>query len=88
VKSRTTGRFRKAFQELPRPIQERAQQAYRLLRKNPRHPSLHFKKVHPIEPIYSARITTGYRAVGLLVEDEVIWYWIGSHAEYERLLRA
>lgn len=35
--------------------------------------SLHFKKVHPIEPIYSARITAGYRAVGLLVEDEVIW---------------
>jgi hypothetical protein len=35
--------------------------------------SLHFKKVHPKEQIYTATITAGNRAVGLLVEDEVIW---------------
>jgi hypothetical protein len=65
-----------------------AQKAYRLFRENPRHPSLQFKKVHNREPVYSVRVTVGYRAVGLLDNDEVAWFWIGSHAEYDRLLNS
>ena len=38
------------------------------------------------EPIYSVRVTLGYRALGLLQKDEIVWFWIGSHAEYDRLL--
>jgi hypothetical protein len=48
-------------------------------------PSLHFKKVHDRDPIYSARVTLGYRAVGLLEGDEITSFWIGPHAEYDRL---
>ena len=60
--------------------------AYRLFLENPRHPSLHFKKVHNRDPIYSARVTLGYRALGLLEDGDITWFWIGSHAEYDRVL--
>jgi hypothetical protein len=48
---------------------------------------LRFKKVHFSLPIYSVRIDLDWRAVGVLAGDEVVWFWIGSHADYERLLR-
>jgi hypothetical protein len=86
VKSRATPRFWTAYRELPREVQDAARKAYRLFNENPKHPGLQFKKVHGREPIYSVRVTVGYRAVGLLNDDEVTWFWIGSHAEYDRLL--
>src|ERR1700756_2318853 len=49
-------------------------------------PSLRFKPVHPTRPIYSVRIGPMYRAVGILESDEIVWYWIGSHADYDKLL--
>ncbi|PJH75031.1 MAG: hypothetical protein CO064_08830 [Anaerolineae bacterium CG_4_9_14_0_8_um_filter_58_9] len=84
--SHTTGRFRKALKQLPQQIQRQARQAYRLFKQNPYHPSLHFKQVHPTKPIYSARISLDYRAVGIREEDVVIWFWIGIHGEYEKLI--
>jgi len=87
VKSRTTRRFREALQSLPSDVRRRAQEAYRLFARDPGHPSLRFKKVHPSEPVYSVRITRQYRALGLLEADVVVWFWIGSHEEYERLIR-
>lgn len=54
---------------------------------NPRHPSVNFKRVDDEEPIYSVRVSDVYRALGILEGDTVIWYWIGGHDEYERLLR-
>src|SRR5687768_6654490 len=77
-----------AFGDLPEPAQDAARKAYRLFRENPNHPSLQFKKIHTREPIYSVRVTLGYRAVGLLEADEIIWFWIGSHADYDRLVKA
>jgi hypothetical protein len=71
---------------LPPEIRDLARKAYRLFRESPGHPSLHFKKVHDREPVYSVRVTLGYRAVGLLDDDDITWFWIGSHAEYDRLL--
>jgi len=65
-----------------------AQKAYRLFRENPKHPSLQFKKVHEREPVYSVRVTIAYRAVGLLDNDTITWFWIGSHADYDRLLKS
>jgi hypothetical protein len=71
---------------LPSQIREAAQKAYRLFRQDPRHPSLHFKRVHDRDPIYSVRVTLGYRALGLLENEEITWFWIGAHTEYDRLL--
>ena len=85
MKSRATPRFWAAYRELPPEIKEVARKAYGLFRDNPRHPSLQFKKVHE-DSIYSVRVTLGYRALGLLADEEVTWFWIGPHAEYDRLL--
>ena len=84
--SRTTARLRSTFADLEPDIKRQARRACRLFKQNPHDPTLHFKKVHPSEPIWSARIAGGYRAVGVRAEDEIVWYWIGSHADYDRLL--
>ncbi|MEG4228359.1 hypothetical protein QUA44_19175 [Microcoleus sp. N9_A2] len=86
MKSRTTAEFRKSFANLPKQVQDQTREAYRQFQENPSYPSLRFKKVHPELPIYSARISNNYRAVGQLDGDTVIWFWVGSHAEYDRLL--
>lgn len=86
MKSLTTTEFRKLFANLPKQVQEQTRAAYRQFKENPSHPSLRFKKVHPELPIYSARISKNYRAVGQLDGGTVIWFWVGSHAEYDRLL--
>ncbi len=86
MKSRTTSKFRKAFAALPPIIQNQARQAYRQFKQNPTYPSLRFKQVHTRLPIYSARISKDYRAVGQKEGDTIVWFWIGSHAEYDKLL--
>jgi hypothetical protein len=86
VRSRATPRFWAAYRELPPEIRELARKAYRLFRDDARHPSLQFKKVHDRDPIYSVRVTLGYRALGLLEDEEITWFWAGTHAGYDRLL--
>ena len=86
MKSSATPRFWAAYRKLPTDIQGLARKAYRLFASNPRHQSLRFKKVHGHEPIYSVRVALGYRAVGLLEGDDITWFWIGAHADYDRLL--
>jgi hypothetical protein len=54
--------------------------------QNPAHPSLRYKKVHSTLPIYSVRIDRDWRAVGTVYEGAMVWFWIGPHNEYERLL--
>ena len=68
-------------------MQDQARLAYRLFRDNPEHPSLRFKPVHPTRPIYSARVGLGYRALAVRDGEAVIWFWIGSHADYDHLLK-
>jgi hypothetical protein len=87
MRSHTTERFRARFDDLPARVQRQARGAYRLFQRDPFHPSLRFRLVHPTRPIYSARINGGYRAVGVRDDEEIVWFWIGPHAEYERLLR-
>ena len=84
--SHTTKRFREAFRLLPQTVKRQAREAYRLFRQNPHHPGLYFKQVHPSKPIYSVRISRDYRAVGIRDGDEMIWFWIGSHTDYDTLL--
>ena len=84
MNSSTTKSFRDAFQRLPEFVRHLAVQNYRLWRENPQHPSLHFKKVGNI--YWSIRIGLRYRALAIEVDGGFRWFWIGSHAEYERLI--
>lgn len=86
MKSYTTERFWKAFERLPEEIRRQARETYRLFTQNPHHPSLRFKQVHPTKFIYSVRISASYRAIGVRDADEIVWFWIGSHADYDKLL--
>jgi hypothetical protein len=87
VISRRTARFKKAFESLPADIQEAARIAYQQFRDEPTHPSLHLKQVHPSQPIYSARISLHYRALAVREGDTFVWFWIGSHSDYDRLIK-
>ena len=84
--SHTTRRFREALAGLPAHVQRQARAAYRLFANDPTHPSLRFKQVHDTRPIYSARVGLGYRALCVREGDDFIWFWVGSHAEYDRLV--
>ncbi len=87
MNSRTTKRFRILRDELPTSVQRQARHSWRLFRENSRHPGLHFKQVHSSPELWSARVGIGYRAVGVIEENTIIWFWIGSHADYDTLLR-
>lgn len=84
--SHTTERFRRAFKHLPWHVQHQAREAYKLFRHNPYHPSLRLKQVHPTRSIYSVRIGMSYRALGVRDGEEIIWFWVGSHGDYDKLL--
>ena len=87
MKSRATRNFWKFYGRLSRQEQQRARKAYQIWLQNPAAPSLRFKRVSTQTPIYSARVSEDYRVLGLLEGDTMIWYWIGPHDEYERLLK-
>jgi hypothetical protein len=84
MKSLTGSKFWNAYAALPPNIQQAAQKAYRIWRLNPHHPSLHFE---PKGKYWAIRVTQGYRALALQVPDGYLWFWIGPHDEYERILR-
>jgi hypothetical protein len=73
------------FDALPAQVQVHARQSYTLLRQNAAHPSLRFKPVKN-GAFRSVRVSAGYRAVGVPIPEGVRWFWIGSHADYDRLL--
>lgn len=87
MKSSVTKTFRKQLSELPASVQEQAAKAYALWKEDPYHPSLQFKRVSQRQLIYSARISLNYRVLDLLESDCIYWYWIGSHNEYNELLK-
>ena len=78
--------FVDCFRRLPNEIKNLARKNYQLWRANPSHPGLQFKRIHQTEPIYSVRVGRGYRAVGLLEQNTITWFWIGTHADYERII--
>ena len=86
MSSHLTEEFRQPFEKLPDRVQKKARKNYLLWKSNPGHPSLDFKRVHTRKPVYSVRIGTGWRALGLLEGDSIIWFWIGSHNAYENIL--
>lgn len=86
MRSFTTQRFRELYRQLPQPIRQQAREAYKRFIENPQHPGLQFKRVHTAQAIYSARVNIDYRVLGVLDGDEIVWFWIGTHAEYDKLL--
>jgi hypothetical protein len=83
--SEGTSEFWQLYRRLPLEIQNLARRNYGRWRKDPFHPSLHFKKVTGDN--WSIRLGLRYRALGKFTDDGVfLWEWIGSHAEYDRRL--
>ena len=78
----TESSFWELYDALPAPIQELADKNYKLLKANPRHPSLQLKKVGRY---WSVRVGLKYRAVAVEVEEGLLWFWIGTHAEYDKV---
>ncbi|NJK92385.1 MAG: hypothetical protein HC904_11435 [Blastochloris sp.] len=84
MKSSATSKFWKAYADLPAVIQQVSRKQYQLWLADPRHPSLQFKKVGPF---WSVRVTDDYRSLALLKEGTYYWFWIGTHAEYNQILK-
>jgi len=86
MQSRTTRQFWRSFSDLPSDAQQNAKRAYRLFQSNPAHPGLQFKKLEGEDNIYSVRVGLEYRALAVMRKDRIVWYWIGTHSEYDRLV--
>jgi hypothetical protein len=75
--------FWEAYTKLPEQIRNLADKNYALLKDNPEHPSLHLKKVGRF---WSVRIGLRHRALATEVDEGLLWFWIGSHADYDALI--
>jgi hypothetical protein len=78
-----TQEFWEAYKKLPTSIKQAADTAFALLKSNPRHPSIRLKKVGNL---WSARVGLAYRALAADSGDGLVWFWIGTHAEYDKLV--
>lgn len=77
----TSPSFWYLYEKLPPSIQELADKQYKLLKADPRHSSLRLKKVGKY---WSARVSLSHRAVAVEIDEGLLWFWIGTHAEYDR----
>jgi hypothetical protein len=77
-------RFWAAYDKLPTSVRKLADDNYHLLKRDPRHPSLHFKKVGNY---WSVRIGLRHRALAVETDGGYLWFWIGSHADYDRHIK-
>lgn len=83
MRHRANPKFWQSYGTLPELVQKHADDSFALLKQNPLHPSLHFKKVGRY---WSVRIGIHYRAVAVEHGEDFVWFWIGRHDEYERLI--
>lgn len=85
MKHFTTKKYWYSYNQLPHNGKRVADKNFITLKQNPQHPSLHLKKINQY---WSIRAGLNYRALGVDTPDKegIIWFWIGSHKEYERLL--
>ena len=77
-------RFWQAYGGLPEPVRAVADRNFALLREDPQHPSLRLKKVGRY---WSARVGLRYRALAVEIDGGLLWFWIGSHADYDALVK-
>lgn len=87
MKSSTSGRFWKCYASLPEDVRRQAKEAYALFEKDPYYPSLRFKRIHSTRPVFAVRISLDYRALGIVEGDEITWFWVGSHADYDNIVK-
>ena len=80
---RATPDFWYFYRQLPTQIQDLADKCYDLLKQDPYYPSLHFKKVGRF---WTIRVGIHYRAIAVEDGQEMVWFWIGHHAEYDKIL--
>jgi mRNA-degrading endonuclease RelE of RelBE toxin-antitoxin system len=88
MKSFTSREFRDAYAKLPKEVQVLTRRAYRLFRSDPQQPGLRFKRLRANSNLVSVRIGLNYRALGTLSGEDVVWFWVGSHSEYDRLINS
>jgi hypothetical protein len=79
----TSSTFWTAYDALPFSIQKLADKNYELLKDNPKYPSLHLKQ---IKNYWSIRVGIHYRALAVEIDEGLLWFWIGSHSEYDKLI--
>jgi hypothetical protein len=84
MKHFASGAFWEAYGKLPEPVRTLADKNYALLKVNPQHPSLRFKKVGRF---WSVRVGLRYRALAVEADSDLLWFWIGSHADYDAMIR-
>lgn len=84
MKHRTTERFWRCYRSLPGEVQSLADKNFGLLKKNPRHASLQFKKVGEL---WSARVGYAHRALAVEDAGGFIWVWVGTHDDYENMIK-
>jgi len=87
MNSQALSQFWNLYYRLPEDVRHRADKAYQIWLENPDSRGLHFKRVGKTRPVYSVRIGDDYRALGLLYNDSITWFWIGKHDEYIKLLK-
>ena len=80
---RATSRFWACYCQLPVAVRDLSDTSFDLLKENLRHPSLHLKKVNRL---WSVRIGRKHRALAIEQDGDLVWFWIGTHAEYDRLI--
>ena len=79
-------RFWQHYRPLPEDVRQLADKNFAVLQADPQHPSLHFKRVGKTKQLWSVRIGIHYRALAVEKPEGMVWFWIGTHAEYDRLL--
>lgn len=79
-----TPAFWVCYQLLPPAVQRHADKSFERLKSDPKHPALHFKKVGKL---WSARVGQRHRAVAVQARDGFVWFWIGTHADYDQLVK-
>jgi hypothetical protein len=88
MNSVATRRFWELFHALPAGIQTLAIKNYKLWRVNPNHPALHFRRLKGSDDRFTVRIGDHYRAIGRLRSGTIAWVWIGTHSDYDQLVRS
>ncbi|MBI4483203.1 MAG: hypothetical protein HY652_09960 [Acidobacteria bacterium] len=83
MKHYATPEFWSRYRQLPERVRELADKKFALLKQDPTHPSLHLKR---IGRFFSVRVGRAYRALGVEAEGGILWFWIGSHADYDKMV--
>ena len=83
MKHSATASFWELYGNLPQIVRDLADKNFELLKTSPNHPSLHLKKVGKY---WSVRVGSKYRALGVEIQQGILWFWIGNHSEYDKLI--